>query len=57
MARPKMPDGEARDATIAVRVRPVLRDRLEVAAREVGVTPSAYVRDVLRRHFEDRPPA
>lgn len=51
MARPKMPDGEARSETVHVRVKKALKVRLDDAAKRAGMTPSEYVRSVLVKHF------
>jgi hypothetical protein len=41
-----------RTATMQIRMKPVLKENIERAAKVKGVTPSALARTILAKHFE-----
>jgi len=47
MGRPQFPKGMAKSVKLCVRVKPGVQEALSEAARQRGVTVSAYVSEVL----------
>lgn len=50
--KPPLPEGEARDHTLRVRVQPAFAERLRDTAKRRGMSVSDAVRDALARWME-----
>ena len=54
--RKKLPTSERQDGQLLIRMRPRELEALRKVAKDAGVGPGVYVRDLVRRHLQRKGP-